>query len=119
MALLSKESILKAEDLRSEVVSVPEWGGDVKVRSMTGLERDRFESSLIEEKGGDVQKNTANLRAKLAACCIVDEAGELLFTDKDVTALGKKSAKALDRVFGVAQSLNGIGVDDVEDLTKN
>ena len=38
MALLSKEQILKSDDLKSEIVAVPEWGGDVKVRVMTGTE---------------------------------------------------------------------------------
>jgi len=44
--------------------------------------------------------------------------GDRLFADADIAALGSKSAKALDRVFAVAQRLNGIGSDQV-DQAKN
>jgi hypothetical protein len=42
-----------------------------------------------------------------------------MFSDQDVTKLGKKSARALDRVFDVSQRLSGITKEDVEDLAKN
>ena len=41
-----------------------------------------------------------------------------MFTDKDVKALGEKSANALQRVFDVAQKLSGITPDDVEELAQ-
>ena len=40
MTLLSKSAILCANDLQTEDVDVPEWGGTVRVRSFTGRERD-------------------------------------------------------------------------------
>ena len=40
MTLLSKSAILCANDLQTEDVNVPERGGDVRVRSFTGRERD-------------------------------------------------------------------------------
>ena len=43
----------------------------------------------------------------------MDESGDRIFTDKDITALGKKSAAALDKVFSAARELNGFG-DDIE-----
>ena len=117
--MLTRTQILGADDLKHEIVEVTDWGGEVKVRTMTGTERDRFESSLLSEKGGNVTKNMDNLRAKLVVQCVVGEDGKRLFTDKDIEALGKKSAKAIDKVFSVAQRLNGIGTDEVEELTKN
>ena len=47
MSLLSKTAILTANDLQTEDVEVPEWGGAVRVRSFTGRERDAFESSMV------------------------------------------------------------------------
>jgi len=113
--MLSKEQILKADDLPIETVEVPEWGGSVLVRTMTGTERDAFETSLIDGK----ERNLTNIRAKLCSKCMVDQSGERLFADSDITALGKKSASALDRVFSAAQRLNGISADDVKELEKN
>ena len=59
------------------------------------------------------------VRVDHVGICVVDDAGERLFTDKDAAELGKKSAAALDRVFAVAQRLNGLSPSDVEELTKN
>jgi len=119
MALLSKEQILKAEDLKSEIVEVPEWGGDVKVRMMTGVERDNFEASIFDAKGKDSKINLKNLRAKLIVLTVIGDDGKKIFTEADIENVGEKSAKALDRVFAVAQRINGIGQKEVEELTKN
>ena len=47
MTLLSKTAILTANDLQTEDIEVPEWGGAVRVRNFTGRERDAFESSMV------------------------------------------------------------------------
>ena len=115
MVLLNKEQILAADDSKTSVISVPEWGGDVKITTMSGFARDRFEASCMGKSGANLQ----NIRARLVAACIVDESNNLLFDEKDIQKLGKKSSKALDRVFDAAQKLNGVGDSDIEDLAKN
>jgi len=117
--LLSKDKILSAEDLPFEDVEVQEWGGTVRLRTMTGLERDAFEQSVIMFEGKTRKMNMINIRAKLVAKTAVDESGNPLFAEGDIEKLGKKSAKALDKLFGIAQKLNGIGQDDIEALAKN
>jgi hypothetical protein len=119
MSLLTREEILQADDLPTEDVPVPEWGGTVRVRTLKGVERDRFEDSITEQRGKQAHVIAENLRAKLVALSIVDEQGRRLFDRADVRKLGEKSAKALDRVFDVAQRLSGISDDDVEELVKN
>lgn len=114
--MLSKDQILKADDSKTIEVDVPEWGGTVLIGTMSGFARDQFESAIIGKNGG---VNATNIRAKLAASTLIDDKGNLLFNDKDVAALGKKSAAALDRVFEAAQKLNRISEADVEDLAKN
>ena len=116
MATLTKEQILQANDLKIETVDVPEWGGSVGVRTMTGTERDSFEQSIVEKKG---KTNLSNIRARLCALTVVDDSGNRLFNDSDIAELGKKSAAALDRVFTVAQKMNGFGEKDIEELGKN
>jgi hypothetical protein len=114
---LSKTDILGADDLPKQEVSVPEWGGHVWVRTMTGTERDAFEAALLN--GQNKATNLSNIRARMAVLTVCDDAGDRLFDDADMAALGKKSAAALDRVFAVAQELNHFGDKDVEDLAKN
>jgi len=116
MAFITKDQILKSDDLAKELVSVPEWGGDVYVRTLTGTERDLFESKIVGKNGG---VNMENLRARLAVLTMVDESGKRLFEDSDIKELSRKSSKALSRVFNVAQELNKISDDDVEELAKN
>lgn len=113
--MLSRDVILSVDDRKIERVAVPEWGGDVCVRVMSGAERDSFESQMLARKGGaDV-----SIRAPLAAVTLCDEAGRRLFTPADVEALGEKSGTALDRVFNAAIRINAMGKADVEALEKN
>lgn len=115
MDFLSRESILSASDLPFEDVEVPEWGGMVRIRTMTGTERDAFEQEMVK----DGRMSFANVRARLVGRCAILPTGERLFSDDDIQALGAKSAAGLDRVFGVAQRLNGLTKEDVESLGKD
>lgn len=116
MTLLNRDQILASEDLKTQIIDCPEWGGSVKIQTMSGFSRDRFEASLQGKNGGT---NLVNVRAKLAAACIVDDQNVLMFDEKDIAKLGNKSAAALERVFVAAQKLNRISDGDVEDLAKN
>ena len=123
--ILTRKEILNVQDRPQEEVHVPEWGEDayVLVKSMSGRERDKFESSIMkvvgEGKNAKAQADYTNMRAKLIAMTAVDEEGNLLFTERDVEQIGQKSGKALDRLFAAAQRLSGITDTDVEDMTKN
>lgn len=118
MALLSKNDILQADDRKTVEVHVPEWGGSVLVRTLSGRERDEFEASTMQTRGGKREENFSNFRARFVALCVVDEQGNRLFASKaEVSMLGNKSVAALQRVFNAAQELNGMSDDDVEELT--
>lgn len=111
--MLNRESILAANDLKTEDVDVPEWGGVVRVATMTGTARDAWEQSLVPTNKGDAP-NVANIRARLVVSCVVDEAGARMFKDSDAAALGAKSAAALERVAKVCQRLNGLTSEEAE-----
>lgn len=121
--LLGAKDILDAEDFTYTIVEVPEWAGSVVVRSGSGTERDAFEASLVTFKGKQRITNTNNIRAKLCRLAIVDPADpelrKSLFDDRQIMALGRKSAAALDRVYDAAARLWGLSNDDVEELAKN
>lgn len=116
---LSRDQILGAQDQDFEEVPVPEWGGSVRVRGLSGVERDKYEDSLRTMHKGNVVPKLANARARLVAWSAVDDEGKRIFHgDNDVLLLGAKSASALDRVFAVASRLSGISKEDVEELTE-
>jgi len=116
--ILTRGAIQQAQDLQQEIVPVPEWGGDVIVRGLTGAERDAFEGDIITQNGKNMSLNTANMRAKLAARSVIDEQGKRLFSDDDIQMLGTKSAVALQRIFDVAQRLSGMSEKDVQELSE-
>jgi hypothetical protein len=116
---LTKAQILAVDDIQFEDVDVPEWDGKVRVKALTGSERDALEQSMIEGRGKHREMNLANFRAKLASHSIVDENGKRVFNDLDVYDLGRKSGAALARVFNVASRLSGFTDDDIDELVKN
>lgn len=119
MAILSKAQILAADDLPRERVEVPEWGGEIFVRALTAGERDAFEAELTARSGKQIEVNLRDVRAKLCSRAMCDEQGARLFEDHEISALARKSAAALTRVFEVAQRLSGLTGADVEALAKN
>ncbi len=115
MGILTKDAILAAQDIKTETVQVPEWSGEVIVQTLTGTGKDAFEQGCFEDR----KNGKVNIRGRLVAACVVDEQGKRLFTEQDIEALGRKSAKALDRVFEIASRLNVITAQDIEALEKN
>lgn len=119
MPILSRDDILKARDIATEVVPVPEWGGEVIVSGLSGAERDAFEESILIMRQKKVSYNLDNIRSKLCSLGIKDESGARIFSDSDVEALGRKSAAALDRVFTAIQRLSALSPEDIDRLQKN
>ena len=114
---LDRDSILNLQDFAPVKVDVPEWGGEIYVRTMSGLERDRFEQMLFVGEGPSRRLND-NYRARLVCLTACDEKGAAIFRLEDIHAIGGKSAKALDRIVEVAARLNGIGEQAVVDAKK-
>lgn len=117
--ILNRQSILDVNDLTHEEIDIPEWGGTVRIRMLTGAERDEFEASFFDSKTGKTKSDLKNVRAKLISLCVVDENNTRIFLDSDVEKLGKKSGKVLSRIFAAAQALNGMRAEDIEATTKN
>jgi hypothetical protein len=121
--VLSREEILGINDKEIILVEVPAWekitGKKVAIymKSWTASERDSWEAEMYA--GRNEMKSMFDFRAKLVSRTICDAEGNLLFTQKDVKALGAKSAKALDFLFEKAQQLNGMKKEDIEELTAN
>lgn len=117
---LDRDAIINASDAAFEEIEVPEWGGWVRVKALSGAERDWFEASVSGDKRGkDARMNLKNVRARLVSMCVVDEQGKRVFKGNDIEALGHKNAAALDRIFDVAMRLAGLRQEDIDELTEN
>lgn len=111
MGILTKDEIGRRDDMKLEKVDVPEWGGEVYIRTIMGNERDMLDFAMRETRVG--------FRGMFAATVLCDEKGVRLFTDHDKMQLGSKNARALDRILEAGMRLNGMTVDAVKDAEKN
>lgn len=128
LVLLTRAGIIgRPPVLPRQLVQVPEWGGAVLVRGLTGRERDEWEVGIYQlvdrEKtrvaaGGtpDPWYLSRNLRARLAVRTVCDDAGQLLFSPADEERLGQEPAAPLDRIYAVARRLSLIEEQDVQEL---
>ncbi|MEU8906962.1 hypothetical protein [Streptomyces mirabilis] len=122
---LNRDAILKAQDIPTEPVNVPEWGGEVILRGLTGDELDDFQGSIrqfrrsLDGKGMEPVLIQQGMHAKLLVKCLVDDNGERLFTDNDAGELGAKAGVVLDRLYDVAQRLSGLTEEDEEEMEGN
>ncbi|NUQ99555.1 MAG: hypothetical protein HOY79_24375 [Streptomyces sp.] len=122
---LSRDGILAANDIQIEKVPVPEWGDEVIIRGLTGDELDSFQGSVrqfrptFDGKGMESVLIQEGMRAKLLVKCLVDEAGERLFTDQDAPALGAKAGAVIDRLYDVAARLSGLSDEEKAELEGN
>lgn len=114
--MLTRKQILQAQDMKFEDVDVPEWGDKVRVRVMRGADRDSL-AAAIHNAAGEI--NSSRYQVRLLVRCLVGENGVPLFTEEDLDALNEKSTSALDRLFAVADRLNGVGSKAVDAAEKN
>lgn len=119
MALLNKAKILAAQDDVYEDVPVPEWGGEVRIRGLSGIERDKYEKSLVRMRNGQMEQVVEYATARLVAWAAVDENNSRIFQGEDeVKQLAAKSSVALQRCFNVAARLAGLTQEDIAEMTE-
>lgn len=107
MAILTREALLGADDLRTEQVDVPEWGGQVTVRGLSlGAYQDVQERSSV---AGAIDTDRLSVHLMIAGIVEPDLAPE------DYELLRGKSMAALNRVAGAIMRLSGLGDDDVRE----
>ncbi len=115
MRLLTAREVLKANDLNTDDVHVPEWGDDacVRVKTLTCAEHAVFAKRVVNEK------DDATVLAYLVLASAIDVDGSPLFAATDLEALLGKSSPAVKRIGKASMVLNGLNKDAVEDSRKN
>lgn len=112
MAILSKAALLGATTAPTQVVQIPELGGDVLVRGMTARQRTAFEKKFVSESKGRIKRNFDAFREQIVVFCCVDPK----FDEEDVERLSAVRADVLERIANVALQLSGITEKDIEAL---
>lgn len=111
--ILSFADIVGANDVPAKLVSVPEWGGAVRVKGMTKREQQTMRGQAT---GADGKVDATLMETLMLAHCLaepkvtIEEAGQLLdksaaVVDKilseimDITGLSEASQKGMVRTF--------------------
>lgn len=117
--ILTRDDILKKQDIESISVEVPEWGGKVLIKAMTTKQFEEMVQEAQSRAGKDGAFDFNGFRASLVAQSLVDKEGNLLFTQDDIEALGGKSNKVIQNLFAKIQEINGLTDEGIEDIAKN
>jgi hypothetical protein len=114
---IATKDLFKGRPLPIEDVPCPELGDgvSVRVRCLTALERDQYETAFWKLHEGKPSYDATGARARLVRLAAVDEQGDHLFTDDDLPMLCSFRGDVLDRLFGVAQRLSGLNAT-IEEL---
>lgn len=113
--MLNRQAIIDAQDLPIAIVDVPEWGGQVRVRALTGAER----LGLYTEAQKSGTFDLRVFQPLLVAMTAVDDAGQRLFADDEVAIIAGKSASAVQRVFDASAKHNALHAGAIDELEKN
>ena len=110
---LTKAAIFSTTDNEVHEVEVPEWGGSILLRSMTGEQRNNYEHWAHSQSKADVP-DYRGIRERLIIACAVDEAGDPLFNDEDLKQLSGKNSEVIDRLHEKCQKICGMDADAIE-----
>jgi hypothetical protein len=118
--LLTKDEFLKlGQELKCEYVPVPELkeGGVIKIRELSGQDRDDLEKMLSTKADGSI--SVEGIRSKTLSLCIINEDGTLMFNKEEIQELGRFSGKVLMRLYAKASDLSGLGQKELDKIVKN
>lgn len=106
--MLTREQILKAQELRTTEVTVDEWGMAVTVKELSEVDRaDFFEKAKAFDSEPGEKKN--RLYASLFVCrTAYHPDGQRLFDDDAAHILGQKNSQTILPLYYAAELINGI-----------
>lgn len=113
-----RDTILAAQDIPQETVTVDEWGVTLLLIGMTAGERLAVTQAAYDQTTGSV--NMALVYPDLLiACCHDPESRDKVFTPDDRSAILGKASSAVEMLAGKAMRLSGIGKDVQDEVGKD
>jgi len=112
-----RDKIKAADDIKRELVEVPEWGVTVEVRTISGAARAQLFAEATD-KNGKLHYDDA-YTGLIIASVFDPETGERVFSAADADWLKKKSSNATERLTEVAVRLSGLSPEAIGQAEKN
>lgn len=134
MALLNRNQILEAKDIKTKDIEVKEWGGTIRIKQLSAKEynditmnmvniRKMAAKQLSSKKNADENLEDAinelaikNQKILLLIKSIVDENMKPLFTEADLELLYQKNTNVIDKIIAEIEEFNA---NSIEETKKN
>ena len=117
---LTREQILGIKSFRSKTIEIPEWNGEVRLKAMSGAERESLEERVYETVGDKLQmKKGVSYIPELLVKSWCDDDGNRLFQDDEIDLIKAKDSTILAKLFKVAAEVNGLSGDEEKVIEKN
>jgi hypothetical protein len=107
---LTFSDIMEADDARSDVVPIPEWGGSVTIRSLT-LEEARNAFRKSRDRDGEVDP------AKLICLTCAFGLAEPLVSVEEAMHLAEKSARIMFLLFRLITDMTEVTEQEITEAT--
>ena len=106
--MIDRQQLLAACKRRYQLIKVPGLG-DVRIRSLTELERSTYEADFLS---GATPEELIEAKRSLVILCVVDADGNPLLTTADIKALGEVDGAILGSLFTQCKEFAGIGTTE-------
>lgn len=121
MTYLSLDDISKAvaaADIATDDLDVPELGGTVRIRELSGALRNRLEAAVVAARGGD-SKQLNEVITAIVERCVIDENGQTVLDTATAKRIVARVPKAAFRIRDKAISLSALDESDREALEQD
>jgi hypothetical protein len=132
MALLNRNQILEAKDIKTKDIEVKEWGGTIRIKQLSAKEynditmnmvniRKMAAKQLSSKKNADENLEDAineiaikNQKILLIIKSVVDENMKPLFSEADMELLYQKNTNVIDKIIAEIEEFNAVSSEDAK-----
>jgi len=131
MALLTRNQILEAKDIKTKDIEVKEWGGTIRIKQLSAKEYNDITMNMVyirkmaakqlSRKNGDENLEEAinesaikNQKILLIIKSVVDENMKPVFTEADMELLYQKNTNVIDKIIAEIEEFNSVSTEDAK-----
>ena len=112
-----RDRILQADDIGREIITVPQWGVDLEVRTLSAQQRSRMlQTCTLADGNIDLDRLYPML---IIGTVFEPGTNDRVFSEADLPLLQEKSAAAIEFVAQKAMQMSGMTAKAVDDEGKD
>ena len=116
---MNRDEILAADDMQIQTVVIPEWGGPVYMRTLSGAAARHVQKIASDSVEGTADEIDVAVALLVRCICAGPDDGTLVFTPEDGPAVAEKSVAVINRLSKIAMRQNHMDADSQEATAEN